>query len=169
MAVATSDWPFHPDLSDLEVTLPGSMPSNVGNGYGYVGGVAEWTIPLHHCEMLEPRPGGESFCEHRFDARSASVSGRVIVTPCNDPLSLWPVRLTERFAGGGAVIRTWGTGWEGEYRFEGIEPGSELVLDLGPGMPAYTVPPLTPWEHFHAEDMFMENPFVPCRPSSPNQ
>lgn len=156
LAVATSDWPFYPDLSDAEVSLPGEMPSNVENGFGFVGGVAEWTIPLHNCQVLDERPGGEAYCENHFNRQSASIYGRVVREPCDEPHTLGPVRLTERFAGGGATIRTWVTGWEGEYRFEGIEPGSELVLDLGPNTPVLTVPPLVPGERYFVDDMFVE-------------
>lgn len=153
LTAATSDWPFHPDLSDQEVSLPGEMPSNVENGLGFVGGVAEWTVPLHRCQVLAERPGGGQYCENHFNRQSASVYGRVMREPCGEPHTLMPVRLTERFVEGGAVIRTWATGWEGEYRFEGVEPGAELVLDLGPDTPSVTVPPLAPGERYFVDDM----------------
>lgn len=153
LTAATADWPFRPDLSDLEVSLPGTMPSNVENGFGFVGGVAEWTIPYHRCVVVEPRPSAQDYCDHHFDRRSASVSGRVLRRPCGDPHTFAPVRLTERFIGGGAVTRTWLTGWEGEYRFEGIEPGAELVLELGGEDIELPLPRLGEGERYVVEDL----------------
>lgn len=153
LAVARSDWPYHPELSDLVVTLPGTMPSNVEHGVGFVGGVATWTIPFHRCDVLAARADREQTCAIIFNAHSASIAGSVIREPCGDPHVLTDIRLTETFAGGGAVIRTWKTGWDGRYRFEGIEPGADLVLDLGPATPEVDLPRLAPGERYSVEDV----------------
>jgi hypothetical protein len=58
------------------------------------------------------------------------------------------IRLSESYAGGGTVIRSWKTDWDGRYRFEGIEPGAELVLDLGPGTSPVPLPRSAPGERF---------------------
>lgn len=149
-----SDWPYHPGLSDLTVTLPNTMPSNVENGLGFVGGVATRRIPFDHCEPLEAWPDGGPSCTTPFDARSASIAGRVIGEPCGEPHAMATIRLTERFAGGGAVIRTWKTGWYGEYRFEGIEPDAELLLEVGSEAPV-GLPPLAAGERYPVEDIFV--------------
>jgi hypothetical protein len=153
VAVANSGWPFHLGLSDLFVSLPGTMPSNVENGVGFVGGVSIWTIPFHLCEVLAERPDGEPACLITFSARSPSIEGRVIRQPCGDPHSLADIRLTESFAGGGTVVRTWKTGWDGSYRFEGIEPDADLALELTPGTPPVQLPRLAPGEGYILEDV----------------
>ena len=148
------DWPYHAGLSDLTITLPNTSPSNVENGLGFVGGVATWTIPFDACNPLETRPDGEGPCATLFDARSASIEGRAIREPCGDPHAWATVRLTETFAGGGSMIRTWKTGWRGEYRFEGIEPGSQLLLRVIPEAPV-ELPPLAPGERYTVEDILV--------------
>jgi hypothetical protein len=148
LTVGRSDWPYHPGLSDLEVTLPGKMPSNVENGVGFVGGVATWTFPFHTCHVLAERADRKHACALNFNAESGFIGGRVIQEPCGAPHVLEEIRLTEKFAGGGAVVRTWKTGWNGEYRFEGIEPGADLVLELNPAAPAVHLPRLGPGERY---------------------
>jgi hypothetical protein len=146
LTVARADWPFPSELPDPGEPVPDTTRTNVENGVGFVGGVASWTIPFQHCEVLVPRPDGAEYCVVAFDARSASISGRVIREPCGRPDALADVRLTERFAGGGAIVRTWKTGWDGEYRFEGVEPGADLVLEVGRTVPAVHLPRLGPGE-----------------------
>jgi hypothetical protein len=153
LVVGRSDWPYHPGLSDLAVTLPGAALSNVENGLGFVGGVATWTIPFDRCVVIEARPDPEQSCATVFDAQSASIAGRVIRAPCGDPHPLASISLTERFAGGGAVTRTWLTGWGGQFRFEGIEPGADLLLEVGFGNPAVDLPALSPGERHTVEDI----------------
>jgi hypothetical protein len=153
IAVARPDWPYHLGLSDLEVTVPNVAPSNVENGLGFVGGVATWRIPFDTCDTVEPRPDGRAPCVTLFNAQSASIAGRVVREPCGDPYLLEEIRLMVRFAGGGAVLRTWKTGWRGEYRFQGIEPDAELVLDLGPGSPAVQLPRLGAGERYTVPDL----------------
>jgi hypothetical protein len=148
VAVGRPDWPFHPGLSDLEVALPGTMPSNVENGVGFVGGVATWTIPFHRCAVVVASPDRGQYCTIHFVAESASIAGRVIREPCGDPHAMADIRLSESYAGGGTVIRSWKTDWDGRYRFEGIEPGAELVLDLGPGTSPVPLPRSAPGERF---------------------
>jgi hypothetical protein len=91
-------------------------------------------------------PVRDHACAISYNGQTASVAGRVIRESCGDPHVLADIRLTERFAGGGAIIRTWKTGWDGRYRFEGIEPGADLVLDLGPGTSEVHLPRLAPGE-----------------------
>jgi hypothetical protein len=153
IAVAGPDWQFDATLPDLEVMEPSTMPSNVEHGLGYVGGVEIWTIPFHRCGVLADRPGGQSACEIHYDARAASIAGRVVRQPCGDPHALAPVRLVERFADGGAVVLTWKTGWDGEYRFEGIEPGADLVVQLDDGATAVTMPRLGPGQRYVVPDI----------------
>lgn len=143
ITVGPLDWPYTPDLSDLDVARPGSATSNVVNGLGFVGGLAIRTIPFHRCQQLVARPGGQRTCEVTYDERSGTVSGRVIRQPCGAPHAVQDVRLTERYTNGGAIVRHWKTGWNGEYRFEGIEPGSELEIEVRPIEPglAYSLAP----------------------------
>jgi hypothetical protein len=153
IAVARSDWPFDPELSDLDATLPGRMPSNVENGLGYVGGVEVWTIPYHHCTVLAARPDVRRTCAITYNARSASIAGKVLREPCGEPNQLADIHLTETFAGGGAVRLRWKTGWDGAYRFEGLEPGADLVLGLGSRMPALRLPRLSPGQRYVVPDL----------------
>lgn len=153
LAVGPADWPFQPELSDIEVALPGTMPSNVENGLGFLGGLATWTIPFHRCESVLERRNGLPYCTTSFSSHSASIEGRMVREPCGDPHSLQQVQLTERFAEGGAFIRSWRTGWDGRYRFEGIEPGSELVLDPGTGASVIPLPRLSPGERYRLDDI----------------
>lgn len=44
-------------------------------------------------------------------------------------------------------------GGGGEYRFDGIEPNAELVLELGPETPALQLPPLAEGERYTVEDI----------------
>lgn len=153
IAVARSDWPYHPGLPDLDIALPGRVASNVENGVGFVGGVAAWTVPFHRCQELAPRGDRDHACAIPFNGRSASIAGRVIREPCGDLHVLADIRLKETFAGGGAIVRTWKTGWDGRYRFEGIEPGADLVLDLGPGTFEVHLPRLAPGERHIGSDI----------------
>lgn len=153
IAVARSDWAYDPDLPDLEAMLPGGVPTNVENGFGYVGGVVTWTIPFHHCRTVAAAPDGELSCPVDFDERSASLTGRILRQPCGEPDELALLRLTERFADGSAFIRSWKAGWDGSYRFEGITPGVDLVLDRGPGTAAVTLTPLLPGERRELDDL----------------
>lgn len=155
IGVAGADWPYHPDLTDLEVTLPGTMPSNVENGLGFVGAVAVWTIPFHRCRNLAPPEQVGQDCSMEFSGESASISGRVMREPCGDPHTFGEVRLREAFDDGREMLRTWKTGWHGEYRFEGITPGAELFLDLGPGTPELPLPRLSAGERAAVDDLFV--------------
>jgi hypothetical protein len=100
---AGRDDPCRVDLPDAVVTLPGTMPSNVEQGFGFVGGVGTRTIPFHRCGVLAASADRESPCTIRYNSQSASISGRVIREPCGTPYELADIRLTERFAGGGTI------------------------------------------------------------------
>jgi hypothetical protein len=152
LVAGRSDWPYHPGLSDLAVTLPNEIPSNIENGVGFVGGVATAKIPFDYCGVLDPRPDRDEPCKIILNAQSAAIEGRVIREPCGEPHTLADVRLTERFAGGGAIMRAWRTGWDGRYRFEGIESDSDLVLEV-PGAPAVELPRLAPGEGYTVSDV----------------
>jgi hypothetical protein len=131
IAVAGSDWPYGPGLPATDIVIPGNIPTTVENGVGFVAGVATWTIPLPLCLPLEARPDVNDSCATVFDGRSASIAGSVTGDPCGAPAHLPTVRLTERYPGGGAVVWEWKTDWDGAYRFDGIEPGSDLLLEFG--------------------------------------
>jgi hypothetical protein len=154
IAMVGSDWPYEPGLSASDVAIPGLIPTTVENGVGSVLGVATWTIPLPTCESLEPRPDGSPPCRRTvFDASSASITGKVARDPCGDPRDLPAVRLTERFADGGAVVWHWKTDWRGAYHFQGLRPGSNLRLEFGnPSAGAMGIPPLGPGERYVAPD-----------------
>jgi hypothetical protein len=153
IAAARSDWPYNRELSDLTISLPSTMPSNVENGLGFVGGVATRTVPFHRCTVLRARPDGRHTCALTYSRQSASVAGRVIRQPCGRPHALADIRLTQRSMSGGAVLLRWKTGWHGEYRFEGIEPGAELVLQLGSGTPAVHLPRLAAGQRYTVQDI----------------
>ena len=159
VATTKADWPAVPrlpiTLADVE-----TMPSNVENGLGYVGAAASWTIPFPRCTVLMPRSENSQTCAILHNVSSASISGRLIRQPCARPHALGEVRLTERFAGGGAVMRRWRAGWDGSYRFEGIEPGSELVLEVrgAPNVPVAApllvpLPRLAPGQRHAVQDI----------------
>jgi hypothetical protein len=143
-----SDWPYDPRLPDPDVVLPGSMPSNVENGVGFVGGVATMTIPYHRCAVIAARPDRQHPCAIVYNSRSASITGTVVRQTCGGPYVFTDVHLREMYAGGGGAVLTWKTGWKGEYRFEGIEPGADLVLQLGPGTPEVQLPRLAPGQRY---------------------
>jgi hypothetical protein len=153
IAAARSDWPVEAPPARSTATLPDTMPSNVENGVGFLGGVTTWTIPYHRCTVLAQRPGLRHTCDIPFTARSASVAGRVVRQPCGGPQVLTDVNLVESFEGGGSLNLRWKTGWDGEYRFEGIEPGADLAVHLGPGTPAVRLPRLSPGQRYTAPDI----------------
>jgi hypothetical protein len=157
VAVARADWPYGPQLSDIDATIPGRAPSNVEHGLGFVGGVATWTVPFHTCTELEIRPDGQRTCTMIYDSRSTSIAGRVLRQPCGKPLQNTDIWLTIRFAGGGAARLRWKTGWDGAYRFEGLEPGGELELDLGAGAPVHQIPPLASGQHYTVPDIALSD------------
>ena len=147
VAAAGAAWPALVRLPGGAVAEQPDVPSNVENGLGYVGAAATWTIPFHRCGVLVRRPDDSQTCAIRYSARSASLSGIVVRQPCARPHSLADVRLTERFTDGGAVVRRWKTGWDGGYRFEGIEPGADLTLQVGTNAPI-PLPRLAPGQRF---------------------
>ena len=152
ISVVGADWPYGAELTDLDIFLPGTAPSNVENGFGFVGGAASWTIPFDACEPRVPTPTGIGTCATEMTARTASIAGRVIRAPCGDPHTLVPVRLTEVAADGG-VIRTWKTGWHGQYRFDGVTPNTDLILEVGSDTPAVPLPRLGPGEAYTVDDI----------------
>lgn len=154
LSVAGADWPWDGELSDLDVRLPGVMPSNVDNGLGFVGGVATWTIPLVLCELVPPPADSNLGCATPYDAQSATISGRVLAGPCGEPHAFRDINLTEQVTPETATRRWWKTGWNGEYRFEGVTPGVGLVLTV-PGAPPVHLPPLQPGERLDLDDIFV--------------
>jgi hypothetical protein len=153
IATARADWPFDPGLSDLDITVPGKMPTNIENGVGYVGGVANWTVPFNRCSVLSPRAAGLQSCVLSFNTRSASISGQVSRTPCGEPHALAEIRLVESFPDGGSISLRWKTDWNGRYRFEGLEPGTDLILILGPGTSPVHLPSLAPGQRYIVQDL----------------
>jgi hypothetical protein len=164
LAVAGSDWPYGPGLPDTDIAIPGKLPSTVENGIGSVVGVGTWTLPLPLCRLLEAKPGAGEDCAAVLDARSASIVGRVTLDPCGRSAHLPSVRLTERYPGGGAIRWEWKTDWDGAYRFEGLEPGAELVLELdGYTAGGIQIPPLEPGQRYVAPHLTLPNT---CGPGS---
>jgi hypothetical protein len=164
LAVAGSDWPYGPGLPDTDIAIPGKLPSTVENGIGSVVGVGTWTLPLPLCRLLEAKPGAGEDCAAVLDARSASIVGRVTLDPCGRSAHLPTVRLTERYPGGGAIRWEWKTDWDGAYRFEGLEPGAELVLELdGYTAGGIQIPPLEPGQRYVAPHLTLPNT---CGPGS---
>lgn len=146
------DWPYLSAPQNPKEALPDTMPSNVENGLGFVGGVASRTVPFHRCKELATRPEHKQPCAITYTRRSASIAGRVIRQPCGRPHALRGIRLTERFADGGAAQRSWKTGWKGEYHFEGIEAGAELFLEVDGGA-SMRLPTPVPGGHYAVPDM----------------
>ena len=153
VTIAPTGWPYDRTVTDLEVGLPGRIPSNVENGLGFVGGVATRTIPFHRCEIVVPAADRTRTCEYVYNARSATITGRVLRQPCGRPHPVADIRLREKFTDGRTVIRSWKTGAEGEYRFDGIEPGAQLVLELPPGTSVVSLPLLTPGQRYVVPDL----------------
>jgi hypothetical protein len=153
VVAASSDWPYLPTLTDLAVGMPGRVASNVENGLGFVAGVAIRTIPFFRCEVIVPTPDRTRSCDFAYDVGSASLSGRVIRPACANPSPLADVRLREELADGHVVVRSWRAGLDGAYRFEGIEPGSRIGLELVPGVPAATLPRLAPGQRYTVPDI----------------
>jgi hypothetical protein len=166
IAVATSEWPFQPGLSPTEAALPGSGPSNVENGFGFVGGLAMWTFPRPSCDPKEARPDGSPVCGHVVGGSSGSVVGRVLDT-CDRLLSLRTIRLTERFPGGGTAVFEWKTGLDGRYEFEGLEPGADLVLEVQGAPGPVRVSALSPGERQVVPDVLVPTPCSPGAASLP--
>ena len=157
IVVAHSTWPSETAPPDVVAgSAADTMPSNVENGVGFVGGVATRTIPFNSCEVVTPRPDSRfSPCRFTHDRQATSVSGRVIRSQCGRPHRLGEVRLRATFPDGGVAVLRWRSGWEGEYRFEGVEPGSELALQAFPGAPLVPLPRLGPGQHHVAPDLFV--------------
>jgi hypothetical protein len=145
-----ADWPFEPGLSPTDAAVPGNIPTTVEDGVGFLLGVERWRIPLAICEPMESRPDGRETCMTIFDSASTSIVGRVSRDPCGERSQLVSVRLTERYPGGGVVVWWWKTDWSGAYRFEGLEPGSELTLEFGGYPTPIPIPPLAPGERYQA-------------------
>jgi hypothetical protein len=139
VTTAPADWPYGPAVEDFQIAAPNTRTANVEGGLGFVGGVAVWTIPFTRCDAIAPRPGRTN-CEFTYNANSASVAGRILREPCGLPYPLAEVRLVEEFSGGGAAGRVWKTGERGEYRFEGLEPGSRLSLQVAGSTPGLALP-----------------------------
>jgi hypothetical protein len=154
IALAGSDWPYEPGLPEVAVAIPGVIPTTVENGVGSVVGVATLAIPLPLCELLEARPDGGDACSAVFDASSATIAGNVARAPCSDPMRLAAVRLTERFADGGAVVWQWRGDWRGAYHFKGLRPGSDLLLEFSdPSARAIPIPALSPGGRYMAPEV----------------
>lgn len=155
IVVAAEAWPYHPELSDLDVAIPNTSTSNVENGLGFVGGVATRTIPFHRCDVVRPRPGSgrAQTCEFVFNDESASLEGRVLRQPCGAPAVAANIRMVEEFEDGGIVVRRWRTGPEGEYRFEALEPGTRRYIELTPGVPLVQLPPILPGQRYSVQDL----------------
>ena len=141
----------------VDVPVPGSTPSNIENGLGYVAAVTAWTIPFHRCEIAGDTPADGFFCTTVFDDRSASIEGRLIPGPCANAVSMVDIYLTERLPGGASYTRSWKSGWDGRYRFEGIEAGAELSLRLDSDTEAADLPVLAPGERYVVPELP-----VPC-------
>lgn len=154
VAVATADWPWSGEISDLDVRVPGVAPSNVDSGLGFVGGVATWTIPLTYCELVPPPANSNLGCATPYNAQSATISGRVVADACGQPHSFRDLSLTEQVTPERATRRWWKTGWEGEYRFDGVTPGVGLVLEVPLAAPVH-LPPLQPGERLDLEDILV--------------
>lgn len=153
-AAAPPDWPFEPGVSAAEVAIPGRAPSNVENGVGFLGGVVTRTTPLPRCSPIEARPDGRQECDYGIDPGSASIVGTVARQPCSVAMALATVRLTQRFAAGGAVVFEWEAGWQGEYRFDGLEPGADLFLEFRDNPEAaMALPALEPGEEYVAPEV----------------
>jgi hypothetical protein len=154
ISVARAGWPFRPEAKDLGSSLLDTIPSNVSGGLGFVGGIETRTIPFHTCETLTARADAERTCAASYAPASTSISGRVIARPCGAPYAYREIRLQEKFADGGSDVRGWTTGFLGEYRFEGLEPSADLMVDLGAGTPAVRLPRLAPGQRYVVDDLF---------------
>jgi len=152
IGVAPSDWPYQPGLSPTEAALPQAGTSNVQNGFGFVGGVGTWAVPLSRCNPKEPRPDSVPVCDHVVGASSAAIEGRV-TGDCNHLSRLPKIHLTENFVGGGTAIFEWEAGWRGSYAFDGLEPGADLVLEVEGAPDAVHVPPLAARQRYFVPDI----------------
>jgi hypothetical protein len=114
-----------------------------------------WTVPIQTCWAIEARPDGQRNCTTVLDRRSASVRGKVVRQPCSEPSEIALVRLTQWFAGGGAVVLEWKSGYDDTYHFEGIEPGADLILQFNVRNPppAVSLPRLSPGQRHIVPDM----------------
>lgn len=162
VGVAPVDWPYQPELSPAEAVLPGGATSNVENGFGFVGGVATWAIPLSRCNPKEARLDGLPVCGHVVDASSSAIEGRV-VGECTRLSRLPAIHLTEDFAGGGKAIFEWEAGWRGSYAFDGLEPGADLALEVEGAADTVHVPQLVPGERYSVPDISVP---ISCPPNA---
>ena len=151
-----ADWPFESPPLNPALVGPDTTPSNVENGMGFLGAIASRTIPFPRCAVLVPRADIRfSSCLVTHNREATAISGRVINQACNRPHRLSEVGLRATWTDGGSAILYWRTGWEGEYRFEGIEPGAELALQASPGAPFVPLPRLAPGQRYSAPDLFV--------------
>lgn len=97
-------------------------------------------------------PAEGIFCTTVFDDRSASIEGRLIPGPCATMASMVDIFLTESLARGASYTRSWKSGWDGRYRFEGIEAGARLSLRLDLQGEAIDLPILAPGERYVVPD-----------------
>lgn len=125
-----------PEGSDYEVGALGGvpeLPSNITNALGFLGGVLTRTVPYEKCVFQ----GGEegvavpSHCRLRYDSETATLSGSVIETRCEDgPIAAIPVELRELDGEPPAhrKIRPTRTDPVGGFRIGGLEPGMRYLL-----------------------------------------
>ena len=158
MVIGLPDWPYRSEMTDVEISVPGVAPSNVQNGVGFVGGVARWFIPFHRCVAVAPRPDGRAPCDITYNAESTAIRGTLIDPKCGF-YRYGDVRLREEFAGGGAITLSWRTGLRGEYRFQGLEPGSRLSLEFNFANPPVQLPTLGPGHRYLVPDISLFVPF----------
>lgn len=154
VVVADSGWPYVPGLSATEVAVPGKLPTNVENGLGFVGGVTTWSFPILNCGVVTPHPDGRRLCTADLGASTSSIVGRLLRPDCSTYGDLPDVYLTERFADGGVYLYQWKADWDGLYRFDGLEPGTDLLLQF-PDNPDATMhlPVLGPGEQYEVPDV----------------
>jgi hypothetical protein len=150
----SSGWPYVPGLSATQIAVPGKLPTNVKNGFGFVGGIATRNFPVLTCAVVTPHPNGVQQCVADLRDSTTSVVGHVVRPDCTTYRELPDIFLTEKFADGAVYFYQWKASWAGDYRFDGLEPGTDLVLQF-PDNPDATMqlPVLGPGEQYEVPDV----------------
>lgn len=130
---SAAPWPEGPEF---EVGALGGVPelaSNVTNALGFLGGVLTRTVPYEKC-VFQGREEGmtvPNHCRLRYDRETATLTGTVIETRCEDgPIAAIPVELRELDGEPPThrKVRPTRTSPVGGFRIGGLEPGMRYFL-----------------------------------------
>jgi hypothetical protein len=150
-----SPWPIGEEFSAGAQGVP-DLPTNLTNGFGFVGGVLTKLLPFEDCSWVGQAPLPAT-CELTYGPEKATLTG-TITEPCgHQPLpdatvrleTLRPDPVTPR------RVRTAPSGLFGAYRVAGLDPGERYALTVRHQVQAF---PSTPRYLVHTDTL---GPFGP--------